>query len=137
MARKMNYDAAKRREWKAEARRERAMERRHEAIAKQAEWEQRGKGPASLGQISLMRKYKMHAFHGHGEELYETLTMRQASEMIDAYFAANPSKNWKPKKKKQTKKIDTRTYKPWLSSDVKVTNIKTGETFIEKNRQKH
>lgn len=133
MATRRNFDAAKRREWAAEARREKAMEKRHEAIAKQAEYERRRKGPASQGQISLMRKYKMHEFHGHGEELYETLAMGQASEMIDAYFQANPGKNWKPKKKQQTKKVDTSTYKPWKSSDIKVTNIKTGEVKIIKN----
>lgn len=139
MATRRNFDAAKRREWAAEAKREKAMEKRHEAIARQAEWERRQNEPASERQVGLIRKWNMHIHYGHNEEFFDTLTKKQASELIDTYAKEN---NWKPsakakayhdKKKLNAKKSDTGTYQPWKSSDVKVTNTKTGEVKIIKN----
>ena len=141
MARARNWDKAKRREWKAEAKREKAIERRHEAIARQAEWERRRNEPATERQIGLIRKWKMHEHYGLGEDFLATLVKKDASALIDRYAKEH---NWKesPKtkayrqsKRQAAKNLDTSTYKPWMSSDIKVTNLKTGETFVEKNRQ--
>ncbi len=142
MMAKMNWDKAKRREWKAEAKRERALERSQQAHINQAEWTLRQNQLASERQIGLIRKWNMHTRYGHNEELFWTLTKKQASELIDKYAKEN---NWKqtPKTKtfhnkktqniNQNKKKSKSTYQPWKSSDIKVTNTKTGEIKIVPN----
>ena len=136
---KRNWDAAKRREWAAEAKREKAMELRHESIVKQAEYERRQNEPASERQVGLIRKWKMHEHYGHNEEFLENLTKKMASEMIDQFATDH---NWKKSPKTKAyhskikaggKKSDTSTYQPWKSSDIKITNTKTGEITLQKN----
>ena len=141
---KMNYDAAKRREWKAEARRERAREIEHNAVLRQAEWESRQNQPASERQIGLINRHKMHLHYGHTTEFFDGLTKKQASDIIEKFGKEH---KWKPsaaaktyadkKKKEQTQtQVSTAIYQPWKSSDVKVTSMSTGEVRIEKNKFK-
>jgi hypothetical protein len=136
MARKRNFDLAKRREWAAEARREKAIELHHNSIIRQADHAERQNRLMSENQAKLIRKYKMHEFFGLSADILNSYNVKQASDLIDQYAKLN----WKPRKptkkvnnRPAQKKADTSTYQPWKSSDIKVTNIKTGEIKIIPN----
>ncbi len=99
MARRMNYDAAKRREWKAEARHQRAMEISNDQWIRIKKEEEKWARPASVAQIRLVEKYQMHKYCGHEDSYLKTMTNRAAHCIIQKYSAE--VWNSKPKKKPQ------------------------------------
>lgn len=98
MARKMNYDAAKRREWRAEARHQRAMEISNEQLIRIKNREEFLARPATEAQYRLVVKYEMHKHCGHDDSYLDTMTIRAADSIIKKYGADH---GWKNSLKKQ------------------------------------
>ena len=108
MARKMNYDAAKRREWKAEARHQKAMEISNDQMIRIRVREEFLARPATEAQYRLVVKYEMHKHCGHDDAYLEIMTIRAADALIKKYGADN---NWKKSPKKQPYQKKRKDYK--------------------------
>jgi hypothetical protein len=113
MATRRNFDAAKRREWKAEARKERAMEVAHDQFVRINQLEANRNKPASINQKRTIIKWKMHEFCGHDDSYLETLTNGQADAIIKHYAAKNWNK--KPKQIIHPQKPKKQPYVPAVS----------------------
>lgn len=105
MARRMNYDRARIREWQAEARRERAMEIDHERLVRIETREQRMAQPATKGQRDYIVSEGMHKHCGHDDAWLETMTVRAADAVIKRYLREVKGKksNQKPRPTRKAK----------------------------------
>lgn len=128
---KIDHSKRKRMDDWQQARRDKALELASESSNLVREAEMADKSPATPAQMALIIKHEMMDL-----DQVSYISKAKARSVIDAWAKAH---NWKQKgeyKKKPKKKANkkkTSTYGACYSSDIKVTNIKTGEVRIDKN----